>query len=134
MIADVLIKNARICDGTGDPVYNGSIAVKDGRIIAVGQFDAEAREVHDAGGKVAAPGFIDPHTHFDAQLLWDGRAERNPRRVARRILGNVDQRGARIAAEINADRWNDEAVCMDRRRHEQQTCESCGGDDTDAFH
>lgn len=75
MIADVLIKNARICDGTGDPVYTGSVAVKDGRIVAVGEFEAEAREVYDAGGKLVAPGFIDPHTHFDAQLLWDGRAE-----------------------------------------------------------
>lgn len=75
MQADVLIKNARICDGTGDPAYLGSVAIKDGRIAAVGQFDIDAREVHDAGGKIVAPGFIDPHTHFDAQLLWDGRAE-----------------------------------------------------------
>jgi N-acyl-D-aspartate/D-glutamate deacylase len=75
MIADVLIKNARICDGTGDPIYTGSVAIKDGRIMAVGDFDIPAREVHDAGGKVVAPGFIDPHTHFDAQLLWDGHAK-----------------------------------------------------------
>lgn len=74
MIADVLIRNARICDGTGDPIYPGSIAIKDGRIAAVGAFDVEAREVHDAGGRIVAPGFIDPHTHFDAQLLWDGHA------------------------------------------------------------
>lgn len=72
---DVLIKNARICDGSGDPIYRGAIGVRDGRIVAVGEFDAPARTVHDAGGRVAAPGFIDPHTHFDAQLLWDGRAE-----------------------------------------------------------
>jgi N-acyl-D-aspartate/D-glutamate deacylase len=72
---DVLIRNARICDGTGDPAFAGAIGVKDGRIVAVGEFEAEARAVFDAGGRVAAPGFIDPHTHFDAQLLWDGRAE-----------------------------------------------------------
>lgn len=76
MTVDVLIKNARICDGTGDPVYAGSIAVKNGRIAAIGELGIDdAREIYDAGGLVVAPGFIDPHTHFDAQLLWDGRAE-----------------------------------------------------------
>jgi N-acyl-D-amino-acid deacylase len=77
MKADILIKNARICDGTGDPAFMGSVAVKDGKILAVGAGDLgiEAKETHDAGGLIVSPGFIDPHTHFDAQLLWDGFAK-----------------------------------------------------------
>ena len=71
---DLVIDNARICDGSGTAAYPGSLGVKDGRIAAVGEVPDAARERIDAGGLVAAPGFIDPHTHFDAQLTWDGDA------------------------------------------------------------
>ncbi len=71
---DVLIRNGKIVDGSGAPAYAGDLAVKDGRIAAVGAVTGEAARVIDAGGKVVAPGFIDPHTHFDVQLLWDGAA------------------------------------------------------------
>lgn len=72
---DLLIRNARICDGSGDPSYRGDVAVRDGRIVAVGEIEGAARETVDADGLVVAPGFIDPHTHYDAQLLWDGLAQ-----------------------------------------------------------
>ncbi len=69
---DLLITNARIVDGSGAPPRAGSIAIDAGRIVAVGDdVPAEARRVIDAGGQVAAPGFIDPHTHYDAQLCFD---------------------------------------------------------------
>jgi len=71
---DVLIKNGSIVDGSAAPAYIGDIAIKDGRIAKVGRVDGSARRVIEADGKVAAPGFIDPHTHFDVQLLWDGAA------------------------------------------------------------
>lgn len=71
---DVLIRNGRVVDGEGGPAVVADVALKDGKIAAVGQVSGEARQVIDARGKVVAPGFIDPHTHFDAQLLWDGRA------------------------------------------------------------
>src|ERR1044071_1314083 len=71
---DVLITNGRIVDGTGASARPGSIGVKDGRIAAVGDVAGEAAETIDARGQVLAPGFIDPHTHFDVQLLWDGAA------------------------------------------------------------
>jgi len=72
---DVLITNGRIVDGTGEPAYAGDVAIADGKIAAVGRVDGEARQVLDAKGQVVAPGFIDPHTHFDVQLLWDGAAK-----------------------------------------------------------
>ena len=72
---ELVIKNGLVIDGTGLPAYQADVAVKDGRIAKIGRIDAEAAETIDAQGKAIAPGFIDPHTHFDAQLLWDGAAK-----------------------------------------------------------
>ena len=71
MSYDLLIKDARICDGTGAPLYAGAIAVEGGRIAALGRADGTARREINAGGLVVAPGFIDIHTHYDAQISWD---------------------------------------------------------------
>jgi len=72
---DVIVRNGLVVDGSGAEAFRADVAVKDGRIAAVGQVAGEARQVIDAGGRVVAPGFIDPHTHFDVQLLWDGAAK-----------------------------------------------------------
>ena len=69
---DLIVKNGRIVDGSGLPGYAADLAISGGRIQKIGKLDAPARHTVDAQGKVVAPGFIDPHTHFDAQLLWDG--------------------------------------------------------------
>ena len=69
---DLVIKNGRIVDGSGLPAYTADVAVRDGRIAKIGKVDEPANETVDASGLAVAPGFIDPHTHFDAQLLWDG--------------------------------------------------------------
>ncbi len=68
---DHLIKNATIIDGTGAPAWQGSIGIKDGVITAVGNVDESAANVVDADGLMVSPGFVDPHTHYDAQLWWD---------------------------------------------------------------
>jgi N-acyl-D-aspartate/D-glutamate deacylase len=68
---DILITNAQILDGTGAPAVTGSVAVQDGTIVAVGDVRGAAHRVIDAEGQTLSPGFIDIHTHMDAQLLWD---------------------------------------------------------------
>ena len=62
---DLLIRNARIVDGTGAPWFYGDLAVKDGRIAALGKLSGEATETVDAGGLYLTPGFIDIHSHSD---------------------------------------------------------------------
>jgi N-acyl-D-aspartate/D-glutamate deacylase len=71
MALDYLIKGATIVDGSGSAPYVGNVGVKDGKIAALGDVSEEAAETYDADGMVVAPGFIDNHTHYDAQLFWD---------------------------------------------------------------
>ena len=69
---DLLIRNGMIVDGTRAPRYRADIAIVDGRIAKIGRIDpSSADEVLDATGLVVAPGFVDLHTHYDAQLFWD---------------------------------------------------------------
>ncbi|GGU89210.1 amidohydrolase [Streptomyces filipinensis] len=68
---DHLIKGATVVDGTGAPARAADVGIRDGRIAAVGKVTEEARSTEDAAGLVLTPGFVDPHTHYDAQLFWD---------------------------------------------------------------
>jgi N-acyl-D-amino-acid deacylase len=68
---DLVVRNGTIIDGTGAPGYRGDVAVAGDRIVAVGDVDVEGREEIDATGLVIAPGFVDAHSHMDAQLFWD---------------------------------------------------------------
>ena len=71
MAYDLLIKNGTVIDGTGAPRYRADVAVTNGKIAEIGKLREGARKTIDAAGCVVAPGFIDPHTHYDAQICWD---------------------------------------------------------------
>ena len=68
---DLIIKNGNIVDGTGSDAYSGDISIKDGVITEIGEVNGDAAEVIDAEGMTVSPGFVDIHTHLDAQIGWD---------------------------------------------------------------
>src|SRR5712692_11063600 len=68
---DLLIRNGMVIDGTGTPRYRADVAMNGGKIAAIGKVTDGAKKVIDAGDLIVAPGFVDPHTHYDAQICWD---------------------------------------------------------------
>ncbi|MER7185629.1 D-aminoacylase [Streptomyces hyaluromycini] len=68
---DHVIRGATVVDGTGAPSYTADVGIRDGHIAVIGTVTEESRTVEGATGLVLAPGFVDPHTHYDAQLFWD---------------------------------------------------------------
>src|ERR1700757_4612741 len=70
MTADVVVRGGTVVDGTGRPGVEGDVAITGGRISAIGK-NLDGKETLDASGQVVAPGFIDIHTHYDAQVFWD---------------------------------------------------------------
>ncbi|HYJ19741.1 MAG TPA: amidohydrolase family protein [Burkholderiales bacterium] len=99
---DFIIDNAIVYDGTGGTPRHGSVAVKDGRIAAVGTVEGETGQRIDAAGLALMPGIIDTHTHYDAQITWDPFANPSPALgVTTVVMGNC---GFTIAPCRPADR------------------------------
>ena len=70
---DLVVRNGHVLDGTGAPPQDADVAVKDGRIVHVGRVSQRGREEIDARGRIVTPGFVDIHTHYDGQAVWDSR-------------------------------------------------------------
>jgi N-acyl-D-aspartate/D-glutamate deacylase len=86
---DLILKGGRIYDGSGLPSFNGDVAIRSGKIAAIGRISEAADLVLDVGGLAIAPGIIDFHTHFDAQLWWDPLASSsNEHGVTTVVTGN----------------------------------------------
>jgi N-acyl-D-aspartate/D-glutamate deacylase len=86
---DLKIVGGTIVDGTGAERMRGDVGIKDGRVVALGEAEGNATETIDADGCVVSPGFVDIHTHYDAQILWDRMLSISPwHGVTTAVIGN----------------------------------------------
>ena len=86
---DLVIRKGTVIDGTGAAPREADVAVRDGRIAAVGKVTGAAREEIDAKGRIVTPGFVDIHTHYDGQAAWDSHmAPSSWHGVTTAVMGN----------------------------------------------
>lgn len=89
MTYDLKIVGGTIIDGSGAPAFTGDVGIVNGHIVALGSAPAAASETIDASGHVVCPGFVDIHTHYDAQIIWDRSLSVSPwHGVTTAIVGN----------------------------------------------
>src|SRR5207302_6641763 len=86
---DLLVRGGLVVDGSGMPPYLADVGVREGRIADIGHLHGSAARTIDAAGLVVSPGFIDHHTHLDAQILWDPYGTSEPENgVTTVVMGN----------------------------------------------
>jgi N-acyl-D-amino-acid deacylase len=89
MTYDLKITGGTIVDGSGKPGFVGDLGIQDGKVVALGKADGPATTTIDARGRVVSPGFVDVHTHYDAQILWDRMLTISPwHGVTTTVIGN----------------------------------------------
>jgi N-acyl-D-amino-acid deacylase len=86
MAYDLLVKNGLIVDGSGMPAFRGDVGVKNGKIAEIGKLSSPAEKTVDADGRAVAPGFIDNHCHYDAQVTWDPLCTFSPEHGATTVI------------------------------------------------
>ena len=88
-MVDLVIRGATIVDGLGHEPRRADLSVTDGRIVAIGDIREKGTETIDAGGLTLAPGIVDVHTHYDAQVTWDTTLSPSPSLgVTTAVIGN----------------------------------------------